>query len=1025
MRIVIDLQSCQSGSRNGGIGRYSMNLAQAMARNAGAHELHVVLSNLMLDGIADIYKSLDGLIPKNNIHFFKAPGPVAEAFPENTFRARAAELIRENYIFSLKPDFVHVTSLFEGLGDDVTTSVGRLCGGVTTAVTLYDLIPLVESEKYLTNSTSYAHYHRKIEDLRNAGLLLSISEFSKIEAIQELGISPDQITNISSAVDEKFKPWCVPDELANELKSKYGITRKFLMYTGSFDQRKNHESLIKAFAALPESTRKDLQLVIVGNGWDGIYAHLKWVGKEVGLLPDDLIFAGKVPDDDLLPLYNLCHLFVFPSLREGFGLPVLEAMSCGIPVIGSNSTSIPEVLGTDEALFDPTDINSISQKINAAVTDENLRNFLIEHGLQHAKNFSWDASAKRVFAAFEACHAARNQENLHPVRAEPTEHLIKALKKIDGLQSAPHGDIADISNSVEEVELLQQNKTRQEETQKIGVISTWNSKCGIAMYSKYLFENERDRYVIFAPKINNKLAVDDSNVVRCWEIGSDNFDELFAAIQLQGISNILIQFNYGFYNFETLNKFIHKLVIAGREVSITFHSTSDPVGYLNKELKALKNALSICENIFVHSRNDIANLAKIGVTSNVQLFPQGVFEPSSESLSLRIEDDTFVVASYGFFLPHKGFLELIDAVGELRKQGQNIHLLMLNAMYDAPISQELISIAHQKIKQLAIENSVSIVSDFLSEDLTIRLMRNANLVIFPYQETGESSSAAVRMGLASGIPVAVTPLSIFDDVQDVVFKLPGTKPDDLVLGIKDLKLKLSKPSDLTQQVLSRAKKWVDTRRYTALGRRLREIIRHELRYPGSHPHLLSQVGRRNGQSLHTTGLAGCLLHGPYISLDPGDYNVIVSGTIHKSGATPALIDAATTNGTKVIAKDSLFPNLGNLQLAKLHVSLSMPCTDFEVRIWVDESIDLEVHSIEVKFIASNDDIINAAIVDNAIEVEVGHINDTIVSSAISEKVVAISTSPSVNYSEALPIPPRQNLIVATEKSQKAKHKKRR
>lgn len=947
MRIVVDLQSCQSGSRYGGIGRYSMNLVQAMARNAGSHDLHLVLSNQMPDGIADIYNSIDTLIPKSNIHFFQVPGAVSDAMPENIFRARAAELIRENFIFSLRPDIVHVTSLFEGLGDDVTTSIGRFCDGVTTAVTLYDLIPLVESEKYLTNEISKNHYFRKIDDLQNAGMLLAISEYSRIEAIQELGISPDRVTNISSAIDKKFKPWKVPVDIEKIIKHKYGITRKFLMYTGSFDQRKNHEALIKAFAALPIETRKEYQLLIVGNGWPGIYAHLEWIANGVGLSKDDILFAGKVPDDDLLPLYNLCFLFVFPSLREGFGLPVLEAMSCGVPVIGSNSTSIPEVLGTNKAMFDPTNINSISNKIYEAITDSEFRHYLIEHGLEHAKGFSWDASAKKAINAFEASYDARGKGYINRLLPHPSHKLIKSICALPEISLASDMDLVEISNSIEQIEIIGKNENKELLTNKIGLVSTWNTKCGIAMYSKYLTESEFDNYTIFAPVDNNVLSSKEKNVTRCWNVGDDSLIGLYQAIMNEKIKIVLIQFNYGFYDFSKLSYFIHKLIMSGREVSITLHSTADPEGYENKKLIYLKNALLLCSNIFVHSAGDVVTLNKLGLFRNVKIFPQGVYEPNNEPLCFRLTKDTFVVASYGFYLPHKGFHELIDAVHILKLEGINVHLLMINAEYDAPVSHELVKSARLKISELNMDNNISIISDFMSEDMSIRIMRNANLVVFPYQNTGESSSAAVRMGLASGIPVAVTPLSIFDDVSNAVFKLPGTEPKELALGIKMVRSELINESALSKEINTFALKWKEERGYSILAHRLKKQLCGDFKFLGSDPRICTQVGYREGQSLYTTGVAGYILYGPYIPLEPGCYCVVIHGSCGAESLADARMDVAIDKGNITLVESALNETDSNGCLAVVPISLDQPCTDFEVRIWVSELTDLQVSMIEI------------------------------------------------------------------------------
>jgi hypothetical protein len=171
------------------------------------------------------------------------------------------------------------------------------------------------------------------------------------------------------------------------------------MYTGGIDPRKNIEGLIDAYSQLPGSLRHELQLVIVCEARTDQRERLQALAVQRGLLADQLVVTGYVSDADLVALYNRCQVFVFPSLSEGFGLPALEAMSCGAAVIASNTTSFPEVIGDPDALFDPHDAASIAGKLRAVLTDERLLARLREHGLRRAQNFSWDRCAQASLAA--------------------------------------------------------------------------------------------------------------------------------------------------------------------------------------------------------------------------------------------------------------------------------------------------------------------------------------------------------------------------------------------------------------------------------------------------------------------------------------------------------------------------------------------------------------------------------------------------------------------------------------------------
>lgn len=404
MRIILDLQACQASSMHRGIGRYSMALALAMARNRAGHDLRIVLNEDYPDSVLSIRKAFDGLVPQSHISTFVTPVPSGEVDQRNAWRLQAAQQIHAHYLASLRPDIVHVASLFEGLGDNVVASVppdGEGAVARRTAVTLYDLIPLMRKDRYLADPSVASWYYRKLDSLKRAGLLLAISGSARAEALDLLQLSPDSVVNISSAVDSMFRPRPLTLDQRAALLGRHGLTRDFIMYTGGIDYRKNIEGLIEAYAMLPPLLRRQYQLAVVCSVPDPDRLRLQRLAARLNLAQGDLVLTGFVPDDDLVSLYNCTSLFVFPSLHEGFGLPALEAMACGVPVIGSNSSSIPEVIGRADALFDPTDQHAISASMAAVLGDPGRQAALRAHGLEQARRFSWDASARRAIEAFE------------------------------------------------------------------------------------------------------------------------------------------------------------------------------------------------------------------------------------------------------------------------------------------------------------------------------------------------------------------------------------------------------------------------------------------------------------------------------------------------------------------------------------------------------------------------------------------------------------------------------------------------
>ena len=355
MRIVIDMQGAQTGSRFRGIGRYTLSLVKGIARNCGEHEIILALSGLFPETIDFFFQEYAGLLPKENIKKWHALGPTRESQQENKSRREIAELVREAFLIGLNPDVVLITSLFEGLGDDAISSIGRLNTNIATAIILYDLIPLINPDIHFRNSNIHQEwYKRKLRWLKQSQMLLAISESSRNEAVKILNYDSESVINISGAYDNLFSKTKISADNKNNILDKFYIKRQFLLYVGGADERKNLHRLIMAYAQLPWEIRQNYQLVFAGKMPDDYVQNYKETATRCGLSDDEFINAGYISDKELLILYNTCALFVFPSLHEGFGIPPLEAMACGAPVITSNSTSLPEVIGLDEAMFDPT-----------------------------------------------------------------------------------------------------------------------------------------------------------------------------------------------------------------------------------------------------------------------------------------------------------------------------------------------------------------------------------------------------------------------------------------------------------------------------------------------------------------------------------------------------------------------------------------------------------------------------------------------------------------------------------------------
>jgi glycosyltransferase involved in cell wall biosynthesis len=1204
VRILIDMQGVQTESRFRGIGRYSMALTLSMIRNSKGHDIHLLLNKTFAETIEPIRSDFKDLLPDHKIHEFEAIEPNHAIDSLNEWRVQASKLIREAFIDGLKPGIVFCPSFFEGFIDGAVTSIG-LFSDIPVVATLHDLIPLIFKADYLSEANGYDRFYlEKVDQLKRADALLTISASSSSEAYSLLGFSDKSVVNTSEAADEKFRKQSIPVAEASSFLGRYGIQSSFLFYTGGADPRKNLRNLLAAFASLPAAILQTHQLVLAGRIPIGEERQLLDQANHLDIAAQ-VVFTGYVSDDDLIKLYSLARAFVFPSLYEGFGLPVLEAMQCGLPTIASNTSSIPEVVGLDEALFDPRSTTDIAAKIERVLIDGAFRQRLITHAAVQCSRFSWTKSGevavdalakfakrqgvddswqvrrdnirnaeKRLITAIAAIPASKNSpdeqdlvrtalaiannylhierhqrptklpttarwrfegpfdssyslalvnrelaraicaqgqtvtlwssegpgdfapapeflrenpdikamharaltdpsppnivsRNMYPPRVidmdsainsmhcyaweetgfplewadaynenlqflTVTSHHVKKLLRDSGVSipiavvgngvdhwlpiepsrdrpltpgfkflhvsscfprkgidiliesygraftsdddvtliiktfANPHNclekllavarakntkypnveiiyddlsaaqmkalyercdvlvapsraegfglplaeailsgtavittnwggqldfcssseiDMIDfryvpatshlgIPNSVwaepsmEHLtallrsafgEPLASRKSRVQAAKerllahykwsdvaqrqiraarhaiadislrkpRIAWVTTFNQRCGIATYSAHLLNALDLRTSILAPEIASIPSEESDNITRCWIEGNeDDLSRLEDELTRGEFDTIIVQFNYGFFNLRHLSSLLQRAIARGVHVIITLHSTVDPKD-ASKRLVDLKPALIQCERILVHSLNDMNRLKTLGIVGNVTLLPHGILNLSAKLTkkpSMRNVGSEKLIATYGFFLPNKGILELIQAVALLRADGCNCRLRLVNAEYPVADSRNLIQEAKRLIRALNLQSAVELHTDFLADEESLRLIASADLVVYNYQKTAESASGAVRYGLASSVPVAVSESPIFDDLSDVVFRLKGGSIQDLAASLRSALSSIDNQDSNLIKMMEQADRWRLNHSYTLIGRRLRGML---------------------------------------------------------------------------------------------------------------------------------------------------------------------------------------------------------
>ncbi len=1187
MRIVVDMQGVQSLSRYRGIGRYSDSFVKAFIETAKEHEIILLFNGIYDEDSFGIYKEYQKLIPQNRIFVFDGVAPTKYKDLNNRWNIRVSQNLREEFIYNLSPDWLIITSLFEGLEDNSVLSIGTR-RDIKTAVIFYDLIPLIYPERFLVNEAMKEWYYNKIEYLKRANLLLAISNSAKLEAKSYLG-SEIEIATIFAAVSSKF---CV-GSVDKEVLKRYGIDKEYIMLSSAYEPRKNFEGLIEAFKLLPKKLQERYKLVLVSNIPPRYRKKIIKLIEEFDL-GNSVVLTGYVNDYELLNLYRGATLFVFPSLHEGFGLPPLEAMSCGVATIVSDCSSMPEVIENPEALFDPYNVADIADKIEKYLSNIELLDSLREHGLKQAKKFSWNRSAKLALDAIEsfslrpkylhsytkpynkeyifehelisatskrvfsrALSAVRKNEdrlkslkrvikrwrvegpfdssyslallnkesalaleklgievvlhssegggdfepnkeflnsnpeilamykksklysqlevdclsrNLYPPRVEDMsacinmlhhyaweesgflldwvdsfnysldgmttlsnhvqkimidhgvtvplitsgcgvdhwlkiepakppqiydshfEHLrgfrflhvsscfprkgvdvllkayVNSFSKYDdvsliiktfpnphneilkwreeavkGVEDPPHiliiqkdltqGELKSLYNmcnvfvapsraegfglpiaeailsdmavvttawggqldfcddttswlidykfeyakthfnifdsvwaepDIENLAMIMKSlyhmpkeKIKQKtDTAKarllkdfkwidvsrrvlehantlprlfkpsidhIGWVSSYNTRCGIADYSKHLIENLNKRVTVFASYDEDTISFDSKDTIRCWQSGDGgDLSLLLKEIISSNIEVIVIQFNYSFFDFGEFRYLLRELHKNSKIVIVMMHSTTDAPSTPHKKLFMLKEELKGCKRVLVHTPSDMNRLKDIGIIDNVTLFPHAILDTDTKWNPNN--SDVPLLMSYGFALPNKGLEELLESALILKKRGIDFKLLMMNAEYPLDISKELIDKIKRKIVDYGLGGVVEFDSTYYSTQESLQRLSKASLVIFPYQNTGESSSAAVRYAIAAGSMVAVTPLPIFEDLHSSVFKLSSTTPEGMAKSIEDILSSIKSNSTQFNKIVQEANRWRESHRYSIIAKRLSNML---------------------------------------------------------------------------------------------------------------------------------------------------------------------------------------------------------
>ena len=571
---------------------------------------------------------------------------------------------------------------------------------------------------------------------------------------------------------------------------------RFLHVSSCFP-RKGVDKLLEAYGqAFRAKDAVNLIIKTFPNPHNTVASQLEEIRAADPDYPSVILIEDDWTPSQIAGLYQHCHGLVAPSRGEGFGLPIAEAMLHEVPVIvtgwgghmdfcnPSNAWIVDYELnparthlGQPDSLWAEPDLESLADRLRELymTTAQETQAHTHRAREQMLRRYSWSSVAKRTVAAVET------------IRKQP----------------APLA------------------------TPRIGWISTWGSRCGIGDYSQHLIRAfDTEQLIVFAPTDEHPESADPGFVHRNWERGNPRMERLLRDINEADLDAVVIQHHWSFMGIEPLAELVAELEDRDIAAFVEFHNTrkAPEGGAYQSEWGKIGRAT----RIFGHSIHDVRRLSLLSPRDNISLFPLAIYplpEPDQSS-ALAAElgiSNKRVIATFGFLMPHKGLKQIIEAMPDILALQPDAHLLMLNAWYSTSQSEAEYQQLQETIEKHGLSTHITLITDFLSSAEISDRLALSELVVFPYQDTDESASAAVRMALAASRPIAVTPLPIFDDLRDIAGVMPGTTPSQIAHGVLD-QLSLLEDTQHRDQAIAGVQAHANRHSADTLSERLRDCI---------------------------------------------------------------------------------------------------------------------------------------------------------------------------------------------------------
>lgn len=360
---------------------------------------------------------------------------------------------------------------------------------------------------------------------------------------------------------------------------------------------------------------------------------------------------------------------------------------------------------------------------------------------------------------------------------------------------------------------------------RVAWVSTWNIPCGIATYSRFLLDNYRDAaksvFVICDERTEQLITPASPTARHGWRWASlDVAPRIASTVAAIDAAAIVVQFQPGLLGWENLLPLLENEQVKGRTIVIVLHSLD---GLSTRgDQAAILTALKKATRVLVHNVRELDALKGYGVFRNVTLFPHGALPPTRNRPITRDlpRSSNPLIGAYGFFFPHKGFYDLIEALSETKKLWPSAKLRLVTSQYPSDASLQEITRCRQLAESLGISDSIEWNLDYLPDERSLSLLGECDLLVLPYRHTVESASGAVRVAMASRVPILVTPIPIFEEMGDALLRSETSSVASLADGIS----RVLSNSALRSSAVNRADSWLEAHSWAHVGRRIAGMI---------------------------------------------------------------------------------------------------------------------------------------------------------------------------------------------------------